>query len=128
MARCQIKKGFLILRDCGAETRSICSICGRPMCERHATGRGSNVQICLDCYGRMADNSKLDPNKSSGARWRHAYRHDFYASGRYAPILQARFYDEYYSDYDVRAFDVMATDRSPGEGWDDDADADLFDS
>ncbi len=59
MANCQVKTGFLVLRDCGNEAIDSCSICGCSICFKHKRTHPQNNQICcIDCYAKSLDEAE----------------------------------------------------------------------
>lgn len=56
MAKCQVKTGFLVLRECGNQTEESCSICGSFVCQTHKRNHPQTNQICcIDCYAAKLD-------------------------------------------------------------------------
>lgn len=59
MANCQVKTGFLVLRDCENEAIDTCSICGCNVCLKHKRAHPQNHQTCcIDCYAKSLDETE----------------------------------------------------------------------
>lgn len=59
MARCQVKTGFLVLRDCENEAFDNCSICGCFICPKHKRSHPQTQQTCcIDCYAKSLDEAE----------------------------------------------------------------------
>jgi hypothetical protein len=97
--RCALKRGFFLLRDCGQPTEDSCTECARPICQDHAT-RQQGQPICLECQAKQAE-----VEGDYDRQWAYAYRHRYYTTHTYHPFYVSTYYDHYYDDYDVRAFD-----------------------
>lgn len=110
MSKCAIKRGFLILRECGAVSSKLCPECGRMACDDHVVLFDNGKKwICVDCHARQEDDEpQLEQAATSPAgssAWRHRYRDHYYRGSQYTPFYAAGIYDHYYDDYDTRAFD-----------------------
>ena len=101
MAQCGVKRGFLVLRDCGTKTNSQCANCKRPVCGEHFRAR-SGSGYCIECY---AKDGKADADDVQSGDYAYAYRHRYYTSAHYRPIYFSTHRDHYYDDYDARGFD-----------------------
>ncbi|MFP4436753.1 MAG: hypothetical protein ACLFVO_05855 [Chloroflexaceae bacterium] len=100
--RCQIKRGFFVLRDCGKHAVTTCSICGRSICAEHQAQRSAKV-MCVDCYARRYEIDAAPQDV-------YSYRHWHYQHNDYSPIYGGSNYDSYYDDYDVRSFEPVPDD------------------
>ena len=59
MAKCQVKTGFLVLRDCENEALEACTICGCNVCMKHKREHPQTHQICcIDCYAKSLDEAE----------------------------------------------------------------------
>ena len=128
MAKCAIKKGFLILHECKRETSKICPSCGRPACDEHMVmDEAGKSWLCVDCHGRKMGEQEISPdNARRGSGWNYGYRDRYYRDYGYSPYYYGSYYDSYYDDYDTRAFDREMTDS--GELPEDDGGPDFMDS
>lgn len=60
MARCQIKTGFMVLRDCENSAEEACAICGKFVCLRHKRNHPQTQQVCcIDCYAKTLDDEAV---------------------------------------------------------------------
>ncbi len=106
MPKCAVKRGFLMLRECGNETSKLCPECGRMACEEHLImDESGGSWLCADCHGRAGAEPTSDKLKANPTAWRHGYRDSYYRNHHYSPYYYGAYYDSYYDDYDVRAFD-----------------------
>ncbi len=106
MPKCAIKRGFLILRECGGQTSKLCPECARMACEEHMVmAADAKTWVCVDCHGRRDDDDEADSIQDNPTAWRHDYRDSYYRNHHYAPYYFGAYYHSYYDDYDVRAFD-----------------------
>ena len=56
MAKCQVKTGFLVLRDCENEALESCSVCGCNICMKHKREHPhSHMPCCIDCYAKSLE-------------------------------------------------------------------------
>lgn len=111
MSKCAIKRGFLMLRECGANTSKLCPECGRMACEEHMVlGANGKNWLCVDCHGRQDDVNDLETIADNPTAWRHGYRDSYYRDHHYAPFYYGAYYHSYYDDYDVHAFDREMAD------------------
>lgn len=95
---CRAKIGLLILRDCGAPSKTLC-VCGRPICRQHRT-RGPDGDLCPECALRQQVGKHALPVRRARQR-----RH-YYSNSRYRPYYYGYSdRDEYFDDYDYRTFD-----------------------
>ena len=120
MAKCRIKRGFFLLRDCGLAATRTCEACGRRACDEHsAVARG--FDLCTDCHARqLQEEPEVD-----APGWSERLRDRYYRSTGYAPFYVAHHPDAYYDAYDVRAFD---RDMLEAPEVDIDAEGGFFDS
>lgn len=107
MARCQVKRGFFVLRDCGNGAVAVCSLCNRAVCSEHITPGIAQI-TCVDCHARQQQTD--DPDDI------YTYRHRYYTETHYAPIYSGGTYETYYDDYDVRSFDPPTDDDTLDDG------------
>lgn len=106
MPKCAIKRGFLMLRECGGATSKLCPECGRMACEEHLVmDETAGNWVCVDCHGKRDEQQDPKTLQANPTAWRHGYRDSYYRSHHYAPYYYGAYYDSYYNDYDVRAFD-----------------------
>jgi hypothetical protein len=124
MPKCEVKRGFLILRECGNPTTRICSECGRGACDEHLVTSAGGDWVCVDCQGRQVDPAETRDDDPS--LWRHSYRNHYYRSYGYAPYYAGAYYGSYYDDYDTRSFDREAA--APGDTPENDGGPDFMDS
>ncbi len=127
MNKCQLKKGFFVLRDCTNRADNPCSVCGRIVCPDHYQLVNGQI-VCHDCHsGKKNKKTKKTPES---AVWKdneaapYLYRSYYYNS--YHPIYTGGYYDNYYDNYDYQVFNnqdpqMMEMDR-------DDEDTDFLDS
>ena len=65
MAGCQIKTGFLVLRDCENEAIDNCSICGSFICFKHKREHPrTHRTCCIDCYAKSLDEEEAQSGNS----------------------------------------------------------------
>ncbi len=65
MSKCQIKTGFLVLRDCENEALDNCSICGKWICNKHKRSHPQNQRVCcIDCYAKSLDEADAQSGNS----------------------------------------------------------------
>jgi len=128
MAKCAVKRGFLILHECKQETSKLCLSCGRPACEEHLVQSDDGKSwICVDCHGKTMKDEDVTQDEAGRSRaWRYGYRDRYYRSTGYGPYFAGTYYDSYYDDYDARAFDQELADA--GDLPEDDGGADFMDS
>lgn len=128
MPKCAIKRGFLMLRECGANTTRLCGECGRGACDEHLVlGETGKSWTCVDCYGKHSeDEDEQVLDHEHPAAWRHRYRDGYYRDQHYTPYYFGSYYDSYYDDYDVRAFDRELAE--PGDIPEDEGGPDFTDS
>jgi hypothetical protein len=132
MAKCSLKRGFFILRNCSSRADSTCSKCNRPVCPDHYKLQEGGSVVCLDCFGKQ-ENSVKSKSYGKGKQVAllkeredvYGYRHVYYGRGLYHPIYIGDYYDDYYDDYDIRAFDERAEYAEAEDGQ---SDAQLYDS
>jgi hypothetical protein len=137
MSKCAIKRGFLVLRECGASTHRICPQCGTAACDEHMVADpGGKSWVCVDCFSKQpeppaAGQSQADTQArvaavgANPAAWRHRYRDQYYSDHGYAPFYAGAYYGSHFNDYDSAAFDRESA-AAPDLG-DDDV-GDLMDS
>lgn len=116
MPNCAIKRGFLMLRDCGATTSRICPECGRAACNDHLVlDAGGKSWVCVEC--NAARDTEEPPEELDGATtsaaWRHRYRENYYRNQSYAPFYAGAYFSSYYDQEDLRAVEPVAPE--PGE-------------
>jgi hypothetical protein len=132
MPKCEVRRGFLILRECGNATTRLCSACGRGACEEHLVSGNKGTWLCVDCQGRQEKPDEPDepdqPDLTADqdtTRWRHSYRDRYYRDQHYAPLMTGIYFGSYYDDYDARGFDQQA---APDQAPEDDGGTDFMDS
>lgn len=125
MNRCRIKKGFFVLRPCGAQARSACPSCHRMICDAHRAA-DSSKGWCVECMGRQT--AREDKSVDDSDTWTEGSYSAFYAY-RYLALAQGEVHplgmDDGFDSYDARAFDV---DLDSGGFGDDDLDTSFVDS
>ena len=103
MATCRHKVGLLSLRDCGEPTISKCSLCNRPVCEKHQkTVSDVEGAICVECYLQRVDRERA-VHEDMG---RYYHRRSMYRSSGYHPYYygHSRHYKhDHYRDFDRAA-------------------------
>ena len=97
--KCQIKRGFFVLRDCGKPAVATCSVCGRSVCAEHQIKWLASA-MCVDCNARRSE-ADTEPEDI------YTHRHWHYQHNDYPPIYGGSNYDSYYDDYDVRSFEPI---------------------
>lgn len=115
MAKCCIKRGFFVLRDCTTRADTTCSVCNRPVCPDHYKLQDGGAFICLDCFGKRKKelNQKHISTSQNKQTYKsiddesdvYAYRHEYYGYAYYHPIYFGHDMDSYYDEYDIRSFD-----------------------
>lgn len=61
MARCEVKTGFMVLRDCENEATENCSVCGKHVCFKHKRFHPKTQQVCcIDCYAKNLDEEAVN--------------------------------------------------------------------
>lgn len=111
MARCQIKKGLFVVRECGGFAAHTCKECGKYTCSQHGTKEDDGI-ICGECYAkrdrerrkeegvhRYYDDYYFDNNLFYTYLWYDSYRYSFYNEYNYSPFDS--------SDYDSFDDSVM---------------------
>jgi len=124
-AKCRIKRGFLVLRECGKRSVSRCNECMRQMCELHRSDMDD--RICVECSVKRKQATQGSDFEDVSWHQRDApfaYRRCYYEQHSYRPFYAAAYYDSYYDDYDVRGFDYV--EESAFEG--NDEGVDFYDS
>lgn len=118
MARCAVKRGFFVLRDCAELAPAVCTACSRPMCPAHTSLAGS---VCVECSARQEELSEDDMRRRlddvdwwADARAPYYYRHRYYSREHYRPVNLGTL-DDYYDDYDVRSFEKGETEALDAE-------------
>ncbi len=102
---CRAKIGLLVLRDCGAPSRTECVLCSRGLCGEHRQ-KGTEGDLCPECALTQGA-----PIRTASLARAHQ-RHRFYAEHHYRPWFYHRHYghstthDGYFDDYDHRTFDT----------------------
>jgi hypothetical protein len=122
--KCAVKRGIVVLRDCGERADDTCVECKRSICQEH-TRFLSGETLCVECHARKSEESTQEKaangKKKAMAQneyddtwddhaWPYYYRHHYYTNYGYSPFYHGHYYDSYYDDYDVRAFDEEMTD------------------
>jgi hypothetical protein len=121
---CACKRGFFVLRDCGAAPTTTCASCARPVCDEHRAdgGRGATCVECAaraveeEALGQLRGGMRVAPDQPPSVAPAEAaeplarYRHRYYRRHGYEPIWWAR-PDASWSADDVRWFDA---DEDPG--------------
>lgn len=124
MARCGVKKGFFILRDCNEITNTICPVCRRPSCEEHTRrlGEPPGVPHCVECFAKAGASGNPDVAARPAApvapteldymddSWSYRYRDTYYRGSGYRPIYYGRHPGWTYDDNEYRAFDRDVSD------------------
>ncbi len=113
MARCKVRKGFFILRDCENSAKTSCSVCSRPMCEEH-TKELNGQPICADCLAKERNNDTVDMTEIESYQ-------SIYIRNDYSPFYAGRYRDDFYDDYDELGFEQENSDIE----YSDDADEDF---
>ena len=132
MSRCQLMRGFFLLRKCSDAAVGQCESCGRSMCAHHADPMSSDCTECTgkallarDAGGRTrtleGDFHKEAPETAINKGGRTAddpavtmaMRDRLYTDGGYQPIVVGAIVGAAaYAAYDLRAFDAdMRTGR-----------------
>lgn len=110
MGRCQIKTGFMILRDCENYTDTSCSVCGKAVCSKHQRNYpGSNEICCIDCYGRAINQSKRRVSRSRGGA-------SLFGSGLFEDDYWYNFRNLFYNENGYRPFSMGSNPSIFGEG------------
>lgn len=115
MSRCAIRRGFFVLRDCGARPVGTCDACGRAACGEHATEAPGGGVRCVECDAvrpvdgdapEHFDEMVADADAPRAAVF--AYRRHFYKHFRYRPHFGGVGSDPtgYYDDFDLLAFEL----------------------
>jgi hypothetical protein len=115
MSKCKHKHGLLTLRECGRETSTRCTSCGKPICDAHCVDYLGRL-VCHDCKaGPLGDGSGGD------AQTRQAFRrNDYYEAVGYVPFFSRRYADADYNDGDYQDIDYDTfDDQGPGLAYDD---------
>ncbi len=68
--RCQVRRGLLVLRECGAPAERTCASCGIWVCAEHAVQHQGQV-LCPECAARSAKHANAPG--ASFARRRAGY-------------------------------------------------------
>lgn len=123
MARCTIRKGFFLLKDCDNPARYSCNTCGRPVCEEHSR-EFQGHRVCTDCLADTNNPYRTGERvKDEVVRLRREYGT---GSGRYySPFYSGRYRDRFYNDYDIldaNEFEQTAYGDQDLDGSDDDFD------
>ena len=96
---CQAKRGFFTLYDCPKESAQQCDDCGRKLCLEH---QPKSNNFCLECVAKKKNTDEIkDPLVQS-----YSIRDTMMKDKEYKPIYLGKSISEYYSSYDIRAFDV----------------------
>lgn len=108
MARCQVKTGFMILRECGDFADDKCGICGNYVCLKHKRSHPQTKRVCcIDCYAKAIEEEQTRDKSNKGIvaqytddYW-YGYRNHFYQD------RDLGFLDNYnfFSDGEFRAFE-----------------------
>ncbi|MDD3000758.1 MAG: hypothetical protein PHF29_03285 [Candidatus Riflebacteria bacterium] len=110
MAKCEVKTGFFILRDCENPTNYSCTICNKNICSRHMRGHPeTGAPCCLDCLADLSKPAEKEKNSNYyyDAAWCFGYRRRFYHDSDYQPVysgnsdIRLHGFDE----NDIRSFD-----------------------
>lgn len=132
MAKCLVKKGFFVLRDCGNKASQTCSSCERTFCRECSSPE--RPQLCVECWARQqqAHLSHKEWDEAEAQQWHdsawvYAYRNRFYHDDKYKPFYAGKYLDDYYDDYDLRSF-LDEDDMLEVGGMYDLGDGDFFDS
>lgn len=131
MAKCYVKRGFFVLRDCANKAREQCKECERGFCSECTAPTSQTV--CVECWAsqqlshiRATDWTHQELEKWHTDTWVYAYRNSFLKGTDYKPFYSGKYFDDYYDYDDFRCFEhsdtlVVAGDFELGEG-------DFFDS
>lgn len=103
MSTCACKRGIFVLRDCGQVASAFCTRCGRGACTDHLAV-GAQQGLCVECAARDLETAALRADRPADEQWTASYRHRFYTTAGYRPLLEGQ-RDPYYDEYDVRPFD-----------------------
>ena len=124
MSVCTVRRGFFVLRDCGAAATGMCATCARPVCQEHGVLVGAALH-CVECRAR--ENAPVNDPAWHERATPFVHRQRFYSGGHYSPIYTGHHHHWHssYDDYDVRSFD---NDRVEYLGAGDDDDAGFLDS
>ncbi len=118
---CRVRRGFFVLRDCGAASVATCGDCRRAHCEDHGTGAANR---CVECAARAKEGVPDDP---SDPAWAASFRGRYYRGAHYNPIYFASGDGgSTFDDYDARSFD--APEGSAAADFGDDGDGRGLDS
>ena len=116
MTNCAVKRGFFVLRDCDDPAANFCNTCSRPLCFQHSVFSDAGI-LCVECNAREreADGEEDQTEEDYDESWAYGYRHDYYSGSGYSPFYTGHHYNNYYDDYDVRAFDKKEGDSLEDE-------------
>lgn len=124
MARCKIRQGFFLLKDCSHPARHSCNVCGRAVCEEHSR-ESEGHRVCTDCLSDKKSTYDVHRRPSdSSLRLRREYHSSRYYSPYYSGSYRNRYYNDY-DEHDAKEFDAtddIDQDFDGAEGADDDFD------
>lgn len=120
MSVCTAQKGFFLLRECGRPASSVCSQCGRPICNLHMTMRDGGC-YCFECAPQSNDTEDGADDASDASDtdfWEsdestHRYRKEYYQDPSHHPVDADK--SGAFSEADFAAFD-----REDGASFDSD--------
>ena len=105
MRKCQVKKGFFVLKDCGSLSVGHCKICRKEVCENHSKHLIEDDRLlCIECFVKHVQQEKpviqdeiarwqTGESRNYGL-WYYYMRDDFYSKENYEP----------FTDFDANAF------------------------
>ena len=100
---CESKRGFFTLYNCPKPAASQCSECCRNLCAEHLPKEAS---ICLECQAQKHVEQDAAAGSENLLLQSYHLRHVMMSEASYKPIYLGDSLTDYYSSYDVRAFDV----------------------
>ena len=97
MSSCQAKRGFFTLYDCPKEGTKQCPTCHRQLCEEHFP---NSLTECVECAAKQTE-----PSDNVVV---HSYqvRHKNLLNSSTSNIYFGSNLNDYYDQYDLRAFDI----------------------
>lgn len=104
MKNCQAKRGFFTLYDCGKEDRAVCLTCKRSLCHEHFP---EDMKECLECFALK--NSFIDketPMSRQHLVTAYKARQNMLRENKGKTIFLGSDLDQFYSQYDLRSFDL----------------------
>ncbi|WP_020531707.1 hypothetical protein [Flexithrix dorotheae] len=130
MARCEVKKGMFILKECSNFANQTCSKCSKSICSKHSTQIEDEV-FCVECgtakkkqqlrslparqrrnrnsvHDEEYERWMTDRNTHYGL-WYYGIRDDFYHDSQYSP-----FDEQDYSGFDAESGQEFYDDTDSG--------------